>query len=308
MSTPQFSPDDITLIKSRVSILDVIGNDVALSRRGSNWVGLCPFHEEKTPSFTISPTKELYHCFGCGAGGDLVNYVQRHDALTYPQAIAALASRAGIQPALAAEHTPPAKSPDQPYRPADTALQSAHDQNERNLAMSAITVSGNLTGIPQLEQDKNGKPWCHAQIAATDRIRQADGTFVDGQTVFYDFPLFGQDAANLVTTAEQSGNIRLTVSGNLTNRTFPRKDGTVGVAHDISDADVSISLRGQIANVARSDGQRVGVSKAASTAAAVGAVAQQGMDPVAAGQPSTRPQPQAASPQAAQQVQQGVGV
>jgi DNA primase len=70
-------PDSVLrAVKDRLSIVDVIGRTVKLTKRGSNYKGLCPFHGEKTPSFNVSETKQLYYCFGCGRGGDLVRFVQ----------------------------------------------------------------------------------------------------------------------------------------------------------------------------------------------------------------------------------------
>jgi len=66
---------------------DVVQEFVNLKRRGANMIGLCPFHNEKTPSFTVSPTKGLYKCFGCGKGGNAVSFVMEHEKLSYPEAI-----------------------------------------------------------------------------------------------------------------------------------------------------------------------------------------------------------------------------
>lgn len=81
-----------------VAVIDeVIGDVVDLKRRGSNLTGLCPFHNEKTPSFSVSPTKGIYKCFGCGKGGNVVNFVMEHDHLSYPDALRHLAGRYNIE-------------------------------------------------------------------------------------------------------------------------------------------------------------------------------------------------------------------
>lgn len=77
-------------------IEEVVGDFVTLKRRGTNLIGLCPFHNEKTPSFIVSPAKGIYKCFGCGKGGDSVSFLMEHDQLTYPEALRALARKYGI--------------------------------------------------------------------------------------------------------------------------------------------------------------------------------------------------------------------
>lgn len=83
-------------IKNRVDIVDLISEYVSLKRTGQNWKGLCPFHSEKTPSFTVSPAKQIYHCFGCGAGGDIFTFLVQYENLSFQEALGTLAKRAGI--------------------------------------------------------------------------------------------------------------------------------------------------------------------------------------------------------------------
>lgn len=83
-------------IKSRLDIVDLISDYVELKKAGQNYKGLCPFHSEKTPSFVVSPEKQMYHCFGCGEGGNIFSFMIRHDNLTFPEAVKVLARRAGI--------------------------------------------------------------------------------------------------------------------------------------------------------------------------------------------------------------------
>ena len=87
----------IQQILSRIDIIDVVGAFVKLKRRGSNFLGLCPFHNEKTPSFTVSPSKELYKCFGCGRSGNTVSFVMEHEKYSYPEALRWLANKYGIE-------------------------------------------------------------------------------------------------------------------------------------------------------------------------------------------------------------------
>jgi DNA primase len=92
-----FIPEDIVeKIKSDTDILDLVGEYVTLKKAGKDYVGLCPFHREKTPSFSVVPNKGFFYCFGCGASGNAVNFVMRHENLDYPEALRYLAKRAGI--------------------------------------------------------------------------------------------------------------------------------------------------------------------------------------------------------------------
>ena len=84
-------------VRHRTDIVELIGSYVTLKRAGSNFNGLCPFHSEKTPSFTVFPDSESFYCFGCGAGGDAITFVMKNENLDYPSAIEVLAGRAGIQ-------------------------------------------------------------------------------------------------------------------------------------------------------------------------------------------------------------------
>ena len=94
MRIPQSFIDEV---KYRNKIEDVIASYVNLKRAGSNYQGLCPFHSEKTPSFTVFPNTETFHCFGCGAGGDVISFIMRAENLGYPGAVEFLAKRAGLE-------------------------------------------------------------------------------------------------------------------------------------------------------------------------------------------------------------------
>jgi len=91
------SQNTIQQILGRLDIIDVIGGFVKLKKRGTNYLGLCPFHNEKTPSFTVSPTKELYKCFGCGKAGNAVSFLMEHEKYSYVDALKWLAGRYGIE-------------------------------------------------------------------------------------------------------------------------------------------------------------------------------------------------------------------
>jgi len=90
-------PEDIIAeIKNAADIVDIVSELVALKKAGQNHIGLCPFHSEKTPSFTVSPTKQIFHCFGCGAGGNVFRFLMKHQGLSFPEAVRTLAGRYGI--------------------------------------------------------------------------------------------------------------------------------------------------------------------------------------------------------------------
>ena len=83
-------------LRSAADIVAVIGDHTKLKKAGRSWKGLCPFHSERTPSFTVDRDKGLYHCFGCGVGGDVIHFVRQIDRLDFPEAVEALASRFGV--------------------------------------------------------------------------------------------------------------------------------------------------------------------------------------------------------------------
>lgn len=91
------SPNTIQQILSRIDIIEIIGGFVKLKKRGANYLGLCPFHNEKTPSFTVSPTKEIYKCFGCGKSGNTVSFIMEHEKLSYVEALKWLAAKYNVE-------------------------------------------------------------------------------------------------------------------------------------------------------------------------------------------------------------------
>lgn len=91
-----FSDAVLRAIRERVDLVEFIGAYVSLRRTGQNAVGLCPFHGEKRPSFTVSASKQLYHCFGCGAGGDLFAFVMQRESVSFPEAVQWLARKANV--------------------------------------------------------------------------------------------------------------------------------------------------------------------------------------------------------------------
>ena len=93
----RYSDEIIEEVRSRSDIVDVIGQYVHLQKKGANYFGLCPFHNEKSGSFSVSPHKQMYYCFGCGAGGNVITFLMKYDNLTFQEAIKQLAERAGVK-------------------------------------------------------------------------------------------------------------------------------------------------------------------------------------------------------------------
>ena len=91
------SPNTIQQITNQIDIMDVVGEFVKLKKRGTNYLGLCPFHNEKSPSFTVSPAKEIYKCFGCGKSGNSITFLMEHEKYSYVEALKWLAARYNIE-------------------------------------------------------------------------------------------------------------------------------------------------------------------------------------------------------------------
>ncbi len=92
----RYSNELLDEIKSNSDIVDIISQYVVLKRSGRNFFGLCPFHKEQSPSFSVSPDKQIFHCFGCGVGGDAISFISKIENLSYRESIEHLAERAGI--------------------------------------------------------------------------------------------------------------------------------------------------------------------------------------------------------------------
>ena len=93
----RYSDDIIEEVRQKNDIVDVVSQYVRLTRRGSTYFGLCPFHNEKTPSFSVTPGKQMYYCFGCGAGGNVYNFIMEYENYTFSEALKHLADRAGVE-------------------------------------------------------------------------------------------------------------------------------------------------------------------------------------------------------------------
>lgn len=93
----RYSDDVIEEVRTKNDIVDIVSQYVKLTRKGSSYFGLCPFHNEKTPSFSVTPAKQMYYCFGCGAGGNVFNFIMEYENYTFGEALSHLAQRAGVE-------------------------------------------------------------------------------------------------------------------------------------------------------------------------------------------------------------------
>ena len=84
-------------VRAAADIVKVMGDYVKLRKAGANYMGLCPFHQENTPSFAVHPAKQIFHCFGCGVGGDVFKFVMMIDSLTFPEALRRVAEKVGVR-------------------------------------------------------------------------------------------------------------------------------------------------------------------------------------------------------------------
>ena len=92
-----YSDEVIEEVRSKNDIVDVISGYVRLNKKGSSYMGLCPFHNEKSPSFSVSRVKQMYHCFGCGAGGNVFTFLMEYENYSFVEALKYLADRAGVE-------------------------------------------------------------------------------------------------------------------------------------------------------------------------------------------------------------------
>ena len=92
-----YSEEVIEEVRSKNDIVDVISGYVSLKKKGSSYFGLCPFHNEKSPSFSVSRQKQMYYCFGCGAGGNVITFIMEYENFSFVEALKFLAERAGVE-------------------------------------------------------------------------------------------------------------------------------------------------------------------------------------------------------------------
>jgi DNA primase len=125
-------------VKQQADIIRIVGEYVRLKKSGQNFTGLCPFHSEKTPSFAVHPVKQIYHCFGCGVGGDVFKFVMEMEKITFPESVRAVAEKCGIAIPRAKERTPEERQQNQQR----TSLVELHRE-------AAVFFAQQLNGSPE---------------------------------------------------------------------------------------------------------------------------------------------------------------
>src|SRR5271163_3936636 len=126
-------------VKQQADIVRVVGEYVRLKKTGQNFTGLCPFHQEKTPSFAVHPTRQIYHCFGCGAGGDVFKFVMELEKISFPEAIRSVAEKCGIAIPRPRERSPEERQENQQR----SALVEMHREAQ---GFFSKQISGTLEG------------------------------------------------------------------------------------------------------------------------------------------------------------------
>ncbi|HEU4410969.1 MAG TPA: CHC2 zinc finger domain-containing protein, partial [Polyangiaceae bacterium] len=197
----------IQLVRQRTDLAALVGETVKLMRRGRSWLGLCPFHKEKTPSFHVTPERGMFHCFGCGEHGNAITFVMKVEGLTFPEAVRRLAERAGVE----VEET--------------GSERERREEAARRRARDDLYAVGNLAAVyfEQMLREHPHAPLARAELerrglvasSPTDPVATALGAFRvgyapagwDGLTTFLReqgvSPLLGEQVGLLV--ARQSG-------------------------------------------------------------------------------------------------------
>ncbi len=157
MTSYSFPPEFVSDLRSRIDIVELVGDYVALTKAGVNYKGLCPFHGEKTPSFTVHQGKAIFHCFGCGVGGDAIGFLKRIENLSYPETLIRLATRAGVDIS--------------PYERRRGSLEAqAKARSEREQLESAVACAQNFF-VRQLQGNLNGNVGHYLQKRGIDPLQ-----------------------------------------------------------------------------------------------------------------------------------------
>ncbi|MEE8480350.1 MAG: CHC2 zinc finger domain-containing protein, partial [Desulfobacterales bacterium] len=148
--------DKISEIKNAVDIVDIISDVVTLKKTGKNYIGLCPFHSEKTPSFTVSPEKKIFHCFGCQAGGNVFTFIMKNEGISFPEAVRVIAAKCGIDI--------PARRLSQGEKRKISEREKLLDVNRQAMAYFCNILSNSATG-------KNAKEYLKKRKINTEIIK-----------------------------------------------------------------------------------------------------------------------------------------
>lgn len=245
----RYSDELIDDIKSKNDIIDIISQYVILKRSGRNFFGLCPFHKEKSPSFSVSPDKQIFHCFGCNVGGDVFRFVSKIENVGFPEAVEILAERAGIEvPSYNSEgDSETAKLKSKVYEINQIAAEFYHENLYKPTAKKAqeyvkkrkldnatlknflIGYSGTNNELYSILKEKN---FTEREILESNLVyKTQDGKFIDRFRGRLMFPI--QDVRNRVIAfgarvlMEEDERKRLEASGKKTPKYINSQEGIV---------------------------------------------------------------------------------
>ncbi len=182
--------DFIDTLLARVDIVDVIDRRVSLKKAGQNYQACCPFHSEKTPSFTVSPTKQFYHCFGCGAHGTALGFLMEYEHMSFPDAVAALAQDVGLPIPESAQESDRPKPPPALWDALEQAAQLYKQQLKKTPHAIEYLKKRGLTGAIAARYGigyaPDGSPLKQAFADYTADALAASGLVIDGERGRYD--------------------------------------------------------------------------------------------------------------------------
>ncbi len=182
--------DFIDTLLARVDVVDVIDRRVPLKKAGQNYQACCPFHSEKTPSFTVSPTKQFYHCFGCGAHGTALSFLMEYEHMSFPDAVAALAQDSGLQVPESAHEPDRPKPPPALWDALEQAAQFYKQQLKQTPRAIEYLKQRGLTGIIAARYGigyaPDGSPLKQVFPDYTADALAASGLVIDGDRGRYD--------------------------------------------------------------------------------------------------------------------------
>ena len=182
--------DFIDTLLARVDVVDVIDRRVPLKKAGQNYQACCPFHSEKTPSFTVSPTKQFYHCFGCGAHGTALSFLMEYEHMSFPDAVAALAQDAGLQVPESAHEPDRPRPPPALWDAMEQAAQFYKKQLKQTPRAIDYLKNRGLTGVIAARYNigyaPDGSPLKQVFADYTADALAASGLVIDGDRGRYD--------------------------------------------------------------------------------------------------------------------------
>ena len=182
--------DFIDTLLARIDVVDVIDRRVPLKKAGQNYQACCPFHSEKTPSFTVSPTKQFYHCFGCGAHGTALSFLMEYEHMSFPEAVAALAQDSGLQVPESAHEPDRPKPPPALWDAMEQAAQFYKQQLKQTPRAIEYLKQRGLTGVIAARYGigyaPDGSPLKQIFPDYTADALAASGLVIDGDRGRYD--------------------------------------------------------------------------------------------------------------------------